>query len=239
MTEETTTSLDDALAGETAQTEPTTQTQEAPAEPVADEPKPEEPAEGGAEQDDGQIKVPLAALHEVRDANRALKQEMEALKAAQKPEVKPEPAPDMFADPEGYAAWQQKQVASAVSQVANHMESRLLNMSEAAAVRVHGAEVVEKAKEWALSQPDSVKADIVNQADPYEYAVGKHQELQMTQKLSDPKVMEQFKQFLEGGQPKPAQPKGAPPTNTAVDQSVGARQVQWAGPTSLDDIFTN
>lgn len=239
MTEETTTSLDDALAGENAQTTPETDTQEAPAEPVQEEQKPEEQAKGGADNDDGQIKVPLAALHEVRDANKAMKAELEALKASQRPKQEPEQVPDMFSDPEGYVAWQQRQTHAAVSQVAAQMEHRLLNMSEAHAVRTHGAEAVEKAKEWALAQPESVRVEIVNQSDPFEYAVQQFQKHSMTQQLADPKVMDAFQKFLAGEKPQTAQAKPVPPTNTAVDQSVGARQVQWSGPTSLDDIFTN
>lgn len=234
MAEENTTSLDDALAGDNAQTTPEPQAET----PVAEEAKPEETPKGSAD-DDGQIKVPLAALHEVRDANKALKQEMEALKVAQRPAEKPEAAPDIFADPEGHAAWQQRQLNNAVGQVAQHFEARILNMSEASATRAHGAEAVEKAKEWALAQPESVKQEIIQQADPYEYAVQQHQKVALTEQLADPEMMEKFQQFLKGGQPQPAQAKPAPPTNTAVDQSVGARQVQWAGPTSLDDIFSN
>lgn len=228
MTEQTT-SLDDALSGDDVQPQPEQEPQEA--EPVAKEPEP--PADDG-----GQIKVPLAALHEVRDANRALKQEMEALKASQQPAKEAEPAPDMFADPEGYAAWQQGQVSAAIGQVTAQFESRLLNMSEAHAIGRHGADVVEKAKEWALSQPDTVKAEIVGQADPYEFAVQQHQRVTLSEQLADPKIAEQFQKFLNGETKQPEPPK-APPTNTAVDQSVGARNVQWAGPTSLDDIFTN
>jgi hypothetical protein len=236
MTEETTTSLDDALAGETTQPQPEPATQGAPAEPVQDEPKPEGPS-GGVDKDDGQIKVPLAALHEVRDANRALKQEMEALKASSQPAKEPEKAPDMFTDPEAYAAWQQRQTQAAVESVASQFEHRILNMSEAGATSRHGAETVEKAKEWALAQPASVQAEIRQQADPYEYAVQQHKKVELTSQLADPAMLEKFQAFLKGGEK--AQAKPVPPTNTAVDQSVGARNPQWSGPTSLDDIFTN
>lgn len=230
MTQETT-SLDDALEPQAPETPET--------EAVEPQPEPEQPETGqkATVSDDGQIKVPLAALHEVRDANRALKREMEALKAAQQPKPEPEQVPDMFNDPEGYAAYQERRIDAAVNNVASQFNNRLLNMSEAAAVRTHGAEVVEKAKEWALSQPDAVRADIVTHADPFEYAVTKFNEQTVAQQLADPEVMAKFQAFMSGGQPKP-EPK-TPPTNTAVDQSVGARQVQWAGPTSLDDIFSN
>lgn len=230
MTEETKTSLDDALSPTDAQPTPEQQ-----AEPVVTEEQKPDPKGGD---DDGQIKVPLAALHEVRDANRALKQEMETLKASQQPRQEAEPAPDMFAEPEAHAAWQQRQINGAVSQVVDHFENRILNMSEAAASRAHGAEAVEAAKEWALSQSATVQAEIAQQADPFEYAVQQHQKVALTEQLSDPKMMEKFQQFLAGGKPQ-QEPSRVPPTNTAVDQSVGARTVQWAGPTSLDDIFTD
>lgn len=233
MTEETTTSLDDALAGENTQPQSEPAAQETPAEPVQEEQKPDD----SGSVDDGQIKVPLKALHEVRDANRALKQEMEALKASSQPAQEPEKAPDMFTDPEGYAAWQMRQTQAVVGSVAQQFEDRLLNMSEAGATSRHGADTVEKAKEWALAQPASVQAEIRQQADPYEYAVQQHQKVELTSQLADPAMMEKFQAFLKGGQP--AQAKPVAPTNTAVDQSVGARQAQWSGPTSLDDIFSN
>ena len=236
MTEETTTTLDDALAGETTQPQPEPTTQETPAEPVTEETKPAET--GGVDNDDGQIKVPLAALHEVRDANRALKQEMEALKATAQPAPEPEKIPDMFGDPEGYAAYQQRLVTGAVQQATQAMESRILNMSEANATRNHGAEAVEAAKQWALSQPAAVQAEIVGQSDPYDYAVQQHKRQSLTEQLTaDPDKLDRVLKLLEGKTQ--AEPPKAPPINTAVDQSVGARQAQWAGPTSLDDIFSN
>lgn len=230
MTQETT-PLEDALEGQESQTTPEPQ-----AEPVVtDEPKTEPTAPVS---DDGQIKVPLAALHEVRDANRALKMEVEALKASQQSKQEAQPAPDMFNDPEGYAVWQQQQTQAAVAEAQEQFNNRLLNMSEAQAIRAHGQDKVEAAKEWALSQPEALRAQIVQQADPFEYAVQEHQKVTLTEQLSDPKTLEKFQAFLAGGAA-PTEPKAAPPINTAVDQSVGARQVQWAGPTSLDDIFSN
>lgn len=229
MAEETTTSLDAALGGTESQEQLDMQAQ--PVETVEEKPEPK-----GS--DDGQIKVPLAALHEVRDANRALKQQLDALQANQTRPQEPENVPDPIDDPSGYNAYVQKAIASAVNDAGASFNDRLLNMSEAYATRAHGVEAVEAAKEWALAQPDSVKAEIVSQADPYEYAVQQHQRHTLTQQIADPKVLAEFQRFLaDKGQPGRAKP--IPPTNTAVDQSVGARQAQWAGPTSLDDIFTN
>ena len=222
---EDTTSLDDALDNTSTEQQP-----EAPAQP--DEQKPADEPKG---EDDGQIKVPLAALHEVRDANRALKQQLDALQASQQAPQEPENVPDPIDDPRAYNEYVQRAIQQAVGNVETSFQDRILNMSEASAVRAHGADAVEAAKEWALSQPDAVKAEIIGQADPYEYAIQQHQKHTLSQQIADPDVMKEFQAFMASKSGKA--PKPTPPINTAVDQSVGARSVQWAGPTSLDDIF--
>ena len=88
MTEET--NLDEALAPVS---------EEQPTEEVATQPEAEEkPAEEPKGEPDGGVTVPLKALHEVRDANKALKAEIEAMKTASQPQPEPEQVPDPIED---------------------------------------------------------------------------------------------------------------------------------------------
>lgn len=234
MAEETTT-LDQALAGADTPQEPVEQAQ--PAEPV--EAKPEDGPKGGVDAETGNVTVPLAALHAERDKVRDLKREFDDLKTSltQPAQVQPEPdeMPDPLEDPQAFRDWQSRTLQGLSQGFEQRLINERANTSESFAVRQHGQAKVDAVKEWVKTQPDSVKSDIVSQADPYEYAIQQQQRQTLTEQLtSDPAKLERVLQLLEGKQ----EPAKAPPASTVSQQSVGGRTVpQWNGPTPLEAIF--
>lgn len=230
MTEETT---DLAEALEPTET-PEEAAQETPAEPAPEEVKPDDEPKGKVA-DNGNITVPLAALLEVRDGNKALKAELENLKQASQPAPEPETVPDPIDDPQGFAEYTQRQIQAGVGQAQQQFNSRLLDMSEASAIKTHGADKVDAVKEWFATQPPSVQQDIQGQADPYDYAIQQHQRETMTATLTaDPEKLDRILKLLEGKET----PAPTVPGTTATHQSVGARKgPEWGGPTPLEDIF--
>lgn len=228
MTEEIT-NLDDALAGATPETP--AEAEPAPVEEVkpAEEPK-------GKVNDDGNITVPLKALHEERDARQKLQAEVEQMKVSlQQPAAEPEIIPDPIDDPQGYHEYTQRQINSAVGKVSQQMQSRLLDMSEAGAVRSHGKESVESVKEWFASQPQAFQQEALGAADPYDYAIQEHKRQQVTATLTaDPDKLDRILKLMEGKE----EPAPKMPETTAMQQSVGARKgPEWSGPTPLDSIL--
>lgn len=226
MSDESTT-LDDALAGETQQPEEQVQTEQ----PADD--KPEETPKGS---DDGNVTVPLAALHAERDKNRDLRREVEEIKQSiSQPAPQPEVIPDPVDDPEGFRDWQQRQFQGLSQTFDKRLVNERANMSEGFAVRNHGQQAVEQVKEWVKSQPAAMQQEIVQQSDPYEYAIQQHKRQSLTEQLTaDPDKLDRVLKLLEGKQV----PEKTAPVSTVSQQSVGGRTVpQWSGPTSLDDIF--
>lgn len=179
--------------------------------------------------------VPLAALHEVRDDNKALKAEIESLKTALQPKQEPQQVPDMFEDPAGY----DKHINSQVLGVKAEMEQARLNdkldISERFATKEHGKDAIETAKEWYAGQSETVKQEIIGQSDPYDYLVTQHQKSLLTEKLTaDPEKMKQVLEMLEG---KPVEKQTAP-QSTVNSRTMSAREgPAYAGPKSLDELL--
>ncbi len=153
--------------------------------------------------------VPLGAVLDERDKRKAAEARLAQLEqqAAQRQPVQ---TPDPYEDPEGFAAYQQAQVGSAIQNIT-------LNTSERFARKEHGAETVESAKAWALQRFASdplYQTQVLNDGDPYERVVSDWRKEQMLSEVSDPKEFEQFKAWkqaqnaLAGGQPPP--PNAAP-----------------------------
>ena len=113
--------IEEEAEEETEETE-TEETEET--EPEAETAEAEKPAEKDPPM------VPLAALQEVREQLRELKQSM--------PRTPPKPAPDMFEDPEGYRAYQETKLREATTNLR-------LDISEELARERHGDETVDEA----------------------------------------------------------------------------------------------
>jgi len=229
-----TTNLEEALnPTEQQPEEPKVEAPEAPTEEVKAEEEPKAPVE----KDDGGITVPLKALHEVRDANKVLRAEMEALKQAAQPQPEPVAIPDPIEDPQGFADYTQNMTAQQVAKVEEQFQNRFLNMSEANAVKVHGAEAVESVKEWFAKQSPDFIQQTLGQVDPYDYAIQEQKRQSLTEQLTaDPDKLDRVLRLLEGKE----EPKPAPvvPATTATHQSVGTRAgPQWSGPTPLEQVL--
>lgn len=228
--------LDEALAPEPSEEAPATETPQEQPEEAAPE-TPEEAPTSGAER--GEVTVPLAALHAERDARQKLAAEVEAIKAAAQPKEEQKAAPDPYADPEGFAKWQQDQTQQQIAQVQMQFRSDLLNLSKASASRVHGADKAQEAEDWVKEQPQHVQQQILSQADPYEAAIQEKAKAEVAEQVKglDQNTLAQFLEWQKNGGQTPA-PAPTVPVSTVKAQSVGARRgPEWTGPTSLDDII--
>ena len=212
---------------------------EAPGEPVQEQPQ--EPAPVPAEPAKPEpVMVPLAALHEVRDEVKTLRAK---LAEADKPApVEAPPAPDMFADPEGYEAYQARQAAFMATNVK-------LDLSEDLAREKHGDELVNQAQQWAAQrfQADPVLAQrITSDRNPYKALIAEYQRDQMVSQVT-PDDWSQF-QAWKAAQAQaqtaapvaatPVQPVAAPPRSIAAAPSAGGQSHVALGDEALfNDIF--
>ncbi len=107
--------------------------------------------------------IPLSALMDERDKRKSLEARLAQFEQAREaPKV-----PDVLSDPEGFQA-------HTVAQFQAQLVDTKLNISEAAARRHYGADKVEAAKQWALTQFEkkpSFQQEVISQADPYDYAI--------------------------------------------------------------------
>jgi hypothetical protein len=115
--------------------------------------------------------VPVGVVQELRKEIRALKNPLPA----------PQPAPDFDADP-----------VAAMSYQTQVFEQRLLNerlnSSERWARREHGAESVDKAKEWALERMQSDPLyfqQVMSSPDPYEAVIQEWKRHQVFSTMKD------------------------------------------------------
>ena len=193
-----------------------------------------------AKQPDEPIMVPLKALHETRDEVRALRSQLEALQPQAQPQV--QQVPDIFENPEGYAAFLQSQIQSVTL-------NERLNTSEELVRQTAGDETVNAAQEWGrqmlASNPAFAQA-FYQQRNPYGFLVKEHQRFQTVSQLGDDP--DQIKAFLawksaqgqvsQGEQPV-SQQQSAPPPSIASATSAGGVQHVASGPTvAFDNFFT-
>lgn len=197
-------------------------------EPDADpQPEPEkkakpeaaEPEEPEEQPDNEPRMVPLAALHEERDKRKAdgdrlkaLEDELAALKTPKQKQQEAEPAPDMFADPDGYNAYWEKRLSAVQQSNQQQLLNERLNISERYAVKEHGQETVEAMKQWfaeRVQRSPGFQTEVISQADPYEFAVQEYRKDQFVNSVD----MTEFEQFQawkaaqKEGEPAPVAPK--------------------------------
>jgi len=117
--------------------------------------------------------VPIGALLDEREKRQAVQAERDALKArvAEYERAKEAPkVPDMFADPDGFAAYNQRQIAETEARVTQRISGVI-------AVQAYGEETVKAAEAWANQNP-AVLAEAMKTAHPYDYAVKAYQKHQ-------------------------------------------------------------
>lgn len=161
---------------------------EAPQEPVAPEPEaeavpeptPEPVVEPQPEAKPDPQHVPITALLDERDKRKALEAELEKFRTAQQPPQEQPKVPDMFDDPEGFAAYQRQLVEQ------NTVNTKL-DISEEMARDKFGDEDVDKAKEWALAQfaaRPGLQQEVLRQRHPYKYVVEMYRKEQIASQFS-------------------------------------------------------
>lgn len=128
---------------------------ETPAEPVVEEVPTEEPAH----------QVPLATMLEQRTRADRAEFELQQLKAQQQPQAEPEAPelPDMFVDPNAFAAQLQQQHEEKLNKA---LAVNSANMSQMFAEQIHGKEAVAEAMKAAEGNPVVIRA---MQASPNPY----------------------------------------------------------------------
>lgn len=186
-------------------------------EPAAAEPQPEAqprgpdgrfaPVDGGTERAEPNTPppgyVPTTALQAERERRQAVEEQLRQYQAQ-------EPAPDFWADPEGFAAQQQQLVAEATLKVK-------LDLSEDMARSKYGDESVTAAQEWAQSrfaQSPAYQQEVLSQRNPYEFVLQAYTREQAVAGLSNEELAE-FRQWRQTRQP--ANPLAAsPPSSTPV-----------------------
>jgi hypothetical protein len=176
------------------------------------------------------VMVPLKALHETRDEVKALKAELEKLR---QPVQQQEAVPDIFENPEGYAAFLQNQIAQV------SLNDRL-NVSEEMVRQSEGEEIVNAAQEWGrqlLAANPAFAQTFYGQRNPYGFLVGEYKRQQSLSQLGnlDPATIEQFVKWREA-QSAP-QPAPAPVPTTLADAQSARSASETFSPPSLDQIL--
>lgn len=199
-------------------------TEEAPEEPVQAE-TPVEPAPEPDAKPEPQS-VPITAMLDERDKRKALEQELAQLRASQQ-QQQPQAVPDVFEDPDGFAAYQDQKVQQALYQ-------QNLRWSERTATIEHGAETVNQAKEWAVARCDAdpyFNAKVAASPDPIGFAVSEWKREQIASQVT-PEDLTQFQAWKAAqaqlqasaapqGAAEPITPRTPPPRSLASAPSAG------------------
>lgn len=149
---------------------------EAAPEPIAPEPAPLAPPVVEAKPEPGF--VPLNVVLDEREKRQKLEAENAQLRAQQ---AQPQPkTPDRWEDPEGHDAFQEQKIQQALYQ-------QNLRWSERIATSEHGAETVQKAKEWGYArcaEDPYFNAKVAASPDPIGFAVAEWQREQIASQVT-------------------------------------------------------
>lgn len=168
--------------------------------------------------------VPLAAMLDERDRAKALKAELDQLRASQQ-QQQPVQAPDPIEDPEGFANWQQATVGQALYQTNLRWSERIASIQ-------HGADTVAKAKEWGFQRCETdpyFNAKVAASDDPVGFVVSEWKREEIASQVT-PDEFAQFRAWKEAqGQLKqqaapaatPKQTSAIPPPSLASAPSAG------------------
>lgn len=176
--------------------------------------------------------VPINVVLDERDKRKKLEAENAQLRAQQQ---QPQPAaPDVWADPEGYNQFQEQKVQQALYQ-------QNLRWSERIATSEHGAETVQKAKDWATSRCDEdpyFNAKVAASPDPIAFAVAEWQREQIASQVT-PQDLTEFQAWKQAqAQIQAITPSASPtipPRSLAGAPSAGGVMSEVAQ--SDDEIF--
>lgn len=180
--------------------------------------------------------VPITVVMDERDKRRNLEAELAALKQQQVPA----PIPDVFEDPQGFAAHQ-----------ANIALNVKLDLSEDTAREKYGDEAVDQARDWAIQQFQSrpgFKEQVLSQRNPYRFVVEQYQREQIASNVTADDYA-QFQAWKAAQAELSQQPQAAqaatpsqpspPPRSIASAPSAGGVQHQPSGPgQAYDGLFS-
>lgn len=211
------------------------------------QPPPEEPGAAAPPAADAVKQVPFEALEQERNERKdwkakAIRAEAERDQWRQRYETAQQPQPQ-----------QQPQEVDPMQRQVARMENVVLNASERAARRDHGAETVDKAwqrVQQEFGQNPALYQQIVGAADPWDQVVQHGKRLLAMDEIgSDPvayrkKVEEEIRSQLvataAGNNPQ-SQQTTAPrlPESLAGARSAGARGTTFTGPVPFETLFPN
>jgi len=238
--------LDDILSDEPIETQNPVEDvteEESPEQEKAEEQPEEAPEEAKEpEKEPEQTMVPLAALQEVRGELKETKTLLQQLQS-QQPRAEPQPAPDMFEDPQGYQQHQAHMMQAATQNIR-------LDLSEEMAVGQYGRDVVDAAFGALKQSQDRAAYQAVMQArSPYMELVKWHQRQQIAQEIGDDPAAWKEAQRAAIRAEVEAELKAnqvaenvtqvpAAPGSLASEPNLGTRKApEWGGPMTLDDIL--
>lgn len=197
-------------------------TEEAPPEPEAAQPEPQPEPEAKPEPQT----APISALLDERDKRKALEAELAQYRARQQ-QQQPEAVPDMFEDPDGFAAYQDQKVQAALYQ-------QNLRWSERTATIEHGAETVSTAKDWGFQRCEAdpyFNAKVAASPDPVGFVVSEWKREQIASQVT-PEDLTQFQAWKAAQAqlqaqtaqpaPTPTPSQSAPPRSLASAPSAGS-----------------
>lgn len=182
----------------------------------------------------------------VRAEKAKLEAEVAAYHAArqQAPAARPQPLPPVDEDPGAH-----------IAALEQRFEARLLNMSEAAAIRAHGKEKVDQAFTWYQQQADPVlAAQVTADAEPYEFLVREHARRATLSQLGEDPAAAIERIRAEGYEQAKAEfaAQAAPDASAQVEAALAQRLPKplgrapgsgvtatraYAGPTPMDQIL--
>ena len=174
--------------------------------------------------------VPVTALQQERERRQAIERQLEQERI--RPEV-----PDIYQDPEAFAAFQHQQAQSVALNVK-------LDLSEDMAREKHGDEAVDQARDWALAKFASNPAfqqEVMSQRNPYGFVVNQYKREQMLASVN-PDDLAEF-QAWKAAKANPLShpsPPIAPPRSIASAPSAGTakpgQEPLYAG-AAFDAVF--
>lgn len=215
-------------------------------EPKGEAPEPDEAGPPPADQLPKDVYEPLKA---VRNENKELKQQLEAIqqqlaRQQQQPQQAPqnEPLPDFWEDPQGFLAKQFDQFGQSMMQrFQQQQQVERIEASEAAARSKYAdyGDAFKAFQQAAMANPSLVQ-EMTSAADPAEFAYAKGKsalELERYGSVEELLKAERAKWEAELKAAAP-QPKQTFPQTTAADGSVGARTgPEWSGPKPLGELL--
>lgn len=205
--------------------------EETPDAPVVAEPEPEVKAEAPQETQ----MVPLAALQSERASARSLRERLDRIEGLLT-QPRPAPLPDVIEQPEAYQQAILQQIAAREANIIAEVSERLTRGK-------FGDETVDEALEAAKAS--GVVAQFANRRDGWGDLVKWHKSQKALTEIGDDpaayaaRVREQARQevLAEMTAQSVKTPLASP--SLAGQPNLGARTVQWTGPTPIDDILGN